>query len=230
MKYIVYTLHNISYWILIPYISYIKFNFRILVDDAHGIGTLGKTGAGASELLNCQDDIDIYFGTFAKSFASIGAFISSTENVVEFLKYNTRSQIFAKSLPSPIVEGAIKRLEVMRRGTEQKDKLWDIANALQSGLKRAGFNLGNTQSVVTPVYLNGGVGEATNLTFDLRENYNIFCSIVTYPVVPKGVILLRLIPTAVHTLEEVEYTIKSFSEIKDKLANGEYISEEIANV
>ena len=207
-----------------------KFNFRILVDDAHGIGTLGKTGAGASEFLNCQDDIDIYFGTFAKSFASIGAFISSTEDVVEFLKYNTRSQIFAKSLPSPIVEGAIKRLEVIRRDTSQKDKLWEIANALQSGLKSAGFNLGNTQSVVTPVYLTGGVGEATNLTFDLRENYNIFCSIVTYPVVPKGVILLRLIPTAVHTLEEVEYTIKSFSEIKDKLANGEYISEEIANV
>ena len=207
-----------------------KFNFRILVDDAHGIGTLGKTGAGASELLNCQDDIDIYFGTFAKSFASIGAFISSTEDVVEFLKYNTRSQIFAKSLPSPIVEGAIKRLEVIRRDTGQKDKLWEIANALQSGLKSAGFNLGNTQSVVTPVYLTGGVGEATNLTFDLRENYNIFCSIVTYPVVPKGVILLRLIPTAVHSLEEVEYTIKSFSEIKDKLADGEYISEEIANV
>ena len=207
-----------------------KFNFRILVDDAHGIGTLGKTGAGASELLNCQDDIDIYFGTFAKSFASIGAFISSTEDIIEFLKYNTRSQIFAKSLPSPIVEGAIKRLEVIRRDSGQKDKLWRIANALQSGLKSAGFNLGNTQSVVTPVYLTGGVGEATNLTFDLRENYNIFCSIVTYPVVPKGVILLRLIPTAVHTLEEVEYTIKSFSEIKDKLANGEYISEEIANV
>jgi len=207
-----------------------KFNFRILVDDAHGIGTLGKTGAGASELLNCQDDIDIYFGTFAKSFASIGAFISSTEDIVEFLKYNTRSQIFAKSLPSPIVEGAIKRLEVIRRDASQKDKLWEIANALQSGLKSAGFDLGNTQSVVTPVYLNGGVAEATNLTFDLRENYNIFCSIVTYPVVPKGVILLRLIPTAVHTLGEVEYTIKSFSEIKDKLANGDYISEEIANV
>lgn len=207
-----------------------KFNFRILVDDAHGIGTLGETGAGTSELLNCQDDIDIYFGTFAKSFASIGAFISSTEDVVEFLKYNTRSQIFAKSLPSPIVEGAIKRLDLIRRDTGQKDKLWKIANALQSGLKNAGFNLGNTQSVVTPVYLTGGVGEATNLTFDLRENYNIFCSIVTYPVVPKGVILLRLIPTAVHTLEEVEYTIKSFSEIKDKLANGEYVSEEIANV
>ena len=207
-----------------------KFNFRILVDDAHGIGTLGETGAGASELLNCQDDIDIYFGTFAKSFASIGAFISSTEDVIEFLKYNTRSQIFAKSLPSPIVEGAIKRLEVIRRNSGQKDKLWKIANALQSGLKNAGFNLGNTQSVVTPVYLSGGVGEATNLTFDLRENYNIFCSIVTYPVVPKGVILLRLIPTAIHTLEEVEYTIKSFSEIKYKLANGEYISEGIVNV
>ena len=207
-----------------------KFNFRILVDDAHGVGTLGKTGAGASEHLNCQNDIDIYFGTFAKSFASIGAFISSTEDVIEYLRYNTRSQIFAKSLPSPIVEGAIKRLEIIRRGTKQKDKLWIIANALQLGLKSAGFNLGNTQSVVTPVYLNGGVGEATNLTFDLRENYNIFCSIVTYPVVPKGVILLRLIPTAVHTLEEVEYTIKSFSEIKDKLANGDYISEEIANV
>lgn len=207
-----------------------KFNFRIFVDDAHGIGTMGATGGGSGEELGCQDQIDVYFGTFAKSFASIGAFISSTEDVVEYLRYNMRSQIFAKSLPMPIVEGAIKRLEIMRRGTEQKDKLWAIANSLQSGLKSAGFELGNTQSAVTPVYLTGGVGEATNLTFDLRENYNIFCSIVTYPVVPKGVILLRLIPTAVHTLEEVEYTIKSFSEIKEKLANGEYISEEIANV
>ena len=207
-----------------------KFNFRIFVDDAHGIGTMGNTGAGVGEEFGCQDQIDVYFGTFAKSFASVGAFISSTEDVVEYLRYNMRSQIFAKSLPMPIVVGAIKRLEIMRRGTEQKDKLWAIANSLQSGLKSAGFELGNTQSAVTPVYLTGGVGEATNLTFDLRENYNIFCSIVTYPVVPKGVILLRLIPTAVHTLEEVEYTIKSFSEIKDKLSNGEYISEEIANV
>ena len=207
-----------------------RFNFRIFVDDAHGIGTMGNTGAGSGEELGCQDQIDVYFGTFAKSFASVGAFISSTDDVVEYLRYNMRSQIFAKSLPMPIVEGAIKRLEIMRRGTEQKDKLWAIANSLQSGLKSSGFELGNTQSAVTPVYLTGGVGEATNLTFDLRENYNIFCSIVTYPVVPKGVILLRLIPTAVHTLEEVEYTIKSFSEIKDKLANGEYISEEIANV
>ncbi len=207
-----------------------KFNFRILVDDAHGVGTMGDTGAGTSEYLNCQDEIDIYFGTFAKSFASIGAFISSTEDVIEYLRYNTRSQIFAKSLPTPIVVGAIKRLEIMRKGTEQKDKLWKIANALQTGLKDAGFKLGNTQSVVTPVYLSGGVGEATNLTLDLRENYNIFCSIVTYPVVPKDVILLRLIPTAVHTLDEVDYTIKCFSKIKDKLENGEYFSKEIANI
>lgn len=207
-----------------------KYNFRVFVDDAHGVGTMGKTGSGSSEELDCIDDVDILFGTFAKSFASVGAFISSTEDVVEYLRYNMRSQIFAKSLPMPLVVGAIKRLEIMRRGTEQKDKLWTIANALQSGLKKAGFELGNTQSAVTPVYLSGGVGEATNLTFDLRENYNIFCSIVTYPVVPKGVILLRLIPTAVHTLEEVDYTIKSFSEIKDKLAKGEYISEEIANI
>ncbi|MDG1850015.1 MAG: aminotransferase class I/II-fold pyridoxal phosphate-dependent enzyme [Flavobacteriales bacterium] len=207
-----------------------KYNFRVFVDDAHGVGTMGDTGSGSAEQLDCIDDIDILFGTFAKSFASVGAFISSTEDVVEYLRYNMRSQIFAKSLPMPLVVGAIKRLEIMRRGTEQKDKLWAIANALQSGLKEAGFELGNTQSAVTPVYLSGGVGEATNLTFDLRENYNIFCSIVTYPVVPKGVILLRLIPTAVHSLEEVEYTIKSFSEIKDKLAKGEYISEEIANI
>ena len=207
-----------------------KFNFRLFVDDAHGIGTMGAEGRGAGEELDCQDEIDVYFGTFAKSFASIGAFISSTEDIVEYLRYNMRSQIFAKSLPMPLVIGAIKRLEIMRRGTEQKDKLWAIANVLQAGLKNAGFELGNTQSAVTPVYLSGGVGEATNLTFDLRENYSIFCSIVTYPVVPKGVILLRLIPTAVHTIEEVEYTIKSFSEIKVKLAKGEYISEEIANV
>jgi glycine C-acetyltransferase len=207
-----------------------KFEFRLFVDDAHGVGTMGKTGFGSGEELGCQEHIDVLFGTFAKSFASVGAFISSTSDVVEFLRYNMRSQIFAKSLPMPLVIGAIKRLEIMRRGTEQKDKLWRIANALQYGLKHAGFDIGNTQSAVTPVYLSGGVSEATNLTFDLRENYNIFCSIVTYPVVPKGVILLRLIPTAVHSLEEVDYTIKCFSEIKEKLANGEYISEKIVSI
>ena len=206
-----------------------KYNFRLFVDDAHGFGTMGETGYGTGEHLDCHEEIDVYFGTFAKSMASIGAFISSTEDVVEFLRYNMRSQIFAKSLPMPIVIGAIKRLELLQSKPELKGNLWNIANNLQSGLRKAGFNLGNTQSAVTPVYLSGGVGEATNLTLDLRENFGIFCSIVTYPVVPKGVILLRLIPTAIHTLEDVNYTIESFSAIKDKLENGEYISEKLAS-
>ena len=206
-----------------------KYNFRLLVDDAHGFGTMGETGYGAGEHLGCHDEIDIYFGTFAKSMASIGAFISSTEDVVEYLRYNMRSQIFAKSLPMPITIGAIKRLELLQSKPELKANLWNIANSLQSGLRKAGFNLGNTESAVTPVYLSGGVGEATNLTLDLRENFGIFCSIVTYPVVPKGVILLRLIPTAVHTLEDVNYTIESFSAIKDKLEKGEYVSEKLAS-
>ncbi len=206
-----------------------KYNFRLLVDDAHGFGTMGETGYGAGEHLGCHDEIDIYFGTFAKSMASIGAFISSTEDVVEYLRYNMRSQIFAKSLPMPITIGAIKRLELLQSKPELKANLWNITNSLQSGLRKAGFNLGNTESAVTPVYLSGGVGEATNLTLDLRENFGIFCSIVTYPVVPKGVILLRLIPTAVHTLEDVKYTIDSFSAIKDKLEKGEYVSEKLAS-
>lgn len=206
-----------------------KYNFRLLVDDAHGFGTMGETGYGAGEHLGCHDEIDVYFGTFAKSMASIGAFISSTEDVVEYLRYNMRSQIFAKSLPMPITIGAIKRLELLQSKPELKANLWNIANSLQSGLRKAGFDLGNTESAVTPVYLSGGVGEATNLTLDLRENFGIFCSIVTYPVVPKGVILLRLIPTAVHTLEDVNYTIESFSAIKDKLEKGEYVSEKLAS-
>ena len=206
-----------------------KYNFRLLVDDAHGFGTMGETGYGAGEHLGCHDEIDVYFGTFAKSMASIGAFISSTEDVVEYLRYNMRSQIFAKSLPMPITIGAIKRLELLQSKPELKANLWNIANSLQSGLRKAGFNLGNTESAVTPVYLSGGVGEATNLTLDLRESFGIFCSIVTYPVVPKGVILLRLIPTAVHTLEDVNYTIESFSAIKDKLEKGEYVSEKLAS-
>ena len=207
-----------------------KYQFRLFVDDAHGFGTMGETGAGTGEYLKCQDEIDVYFGTFAKSMASIGAFVSSTENVIEFLRYNMRSQIFAKSLPMPLVIGAIKRLELLQNKPELKNRLWTIANALQDGLRKAGFELGNTESAVTPVYLSGGVGEATNLTLDLRENYGIFCSIVTYPVVPKGVILLRLIPTAIHTLDDVKYTIESFTAVKDKLAAGKYISETLANV
>ena len=177
-----------------------KFNFRLFVDDAHGIGTLGATGAGTGEEQGCQDGIDVYFGTFAKSFALIGGFISSEEHVVEFLRYNMRSQIFAKSLPLPLVVGALKRLELMRTQPQLKSKLWEITNALQSGLKDAGFEIGPTNSCVTPVYMNGSIPESTNLIYDLRENYNIFCSMVVYPVVPKGMIILRLIPTAVHSI------------------------------
>lgn len=204
-----------------------KFNFRLMVDDAHGIGVMGETGAGTGEAQGVQDDIDIYFGTFAKSFALIGAFISADKQVIDFLRYNTRSQVFAKSLPMPFVVGALKRLEMMRADSSHRENLWKVATALQEGLKANGFNIGKTNSPVTPVFLNGAVTEATNLTMDLRENFDLFCSIVVYPVVPKGVIMLRLIPTAVHTMEDVAYTIECFSKIKDKLNRGEYFSEKI---
>ena len=204
-----------------------KYSFRLFVDDAHGFGTLGKTGAGAGEEQGCQDGIDIYFGTFAKSMASIGAFVAGEADVIDFLRYNMRSQIFAKSLPMPIVIGALKRLELLRSSPELKDKLWTIVNALQDGLKKAGFDIGDTQSCVTPVYLNGTIPEATALIVDLRENYDIFCSMVVYPVVPKGIILLRLIPTAVHTLEDVNYTIETFTKIREYLTAGKYNTDKI---
>ncbi len=207
-----------------------KYNFRLFVDDAHGVGTMGKTGAGTGEEQGCQDGIDIYFGTFAKSFALIGGFISADEAVVTYLRYNMRSQIFAKALPIALVEGLLKRLELIRNHPEYRTKLWEITNALQKGLKDAGFNIGKTNTPVTPVYLNGTVDEATNMTFELREKYNIFCSIVVYPVIPKGQIILRLIPTAVHTLDDVKYTIEAFSAIKDKLTSGEYAKGGFAKV
>lgn len=207
-----------------------KYSFRLFVDDAHGIGTMGKTGGGTGEEQGCQDGIDIYFGTFAKSFALIGGFISSDAQVIEYLRYNMRSQIFAKSLPMPLVVGALKRLELIRTKPELKNKLWEITNALQSGLKNAGFEIGVTNSPVTPVYMNGSIPEATNLIVDLRENFNIFCSMVVYPVVPKGMIILRLIPTAVHTMEDVNYTIDAFSKIVNKLKTGQYMAEKIAPV
>ncbi|MFK7900434.1 MAG: aminotransferase class I/II-fold pyridoxal phosphate-dependent enzyme [Cyclobacteriaceae bacterium] len=203
-----------------------RFNFRLMVDDAHGFGTLGKTGAGAGEEQGVQDEIDIYFSTFAKSMAGIGAFISSEKYVIDFLRYNTRSQIFAKSLPMPFVKGMHKRLKMIMASTQYKDKLWTIVNALQNGLKEKGFNIGTTKSPVTPVFLNGTPEEAARLTMDLRENYALFCSIVLYPVVPKGVVMLRLIPTAMHSLEDVDYTIKCFESISDKLKKGEYDTKE----
>jgi len=207
-----------------------KYNFRLLVDDAHGFGTMGKTGAGTGEHLSVQDEIDIYFGTFAKAMAGIGAFVAGNKKMINFLMYNMRSQIYAKSLPMPMVIGAFKRLELLKTKPELKEKLWTIVNALQSGLKEKGFDLGNTESPVTPVFFKGGLPEATNVTKELRENFNVFCSIIIYPVVPKGVIMLRLIPTAVHTLDDVEYTISAFSEIKKNLDAGKYSTGEVAKM
>ena len=207
-----------------------QYNFRLLVDDAHGFGTMGQTGAGVGEHLGVNDQIDVYFGTFAKSMASIGAFVASTKEVIYYLMYNMRSQIFAKSLPMPLVVGALKRLELVKKHPEFREKLWTITRALQNGLKERGFNLGNTESPVTPVFLSGQASEGTNLAYDLRENFNIFCSVVGYPVVPKGVIIIRIIPTAVHTLEDVEYTLNAFSKIKENLDAGKYATGQIVDI
>ncbi len=208
-----------------------KYNFRLLVDDAHGFGTMGPKGAGTGEHFGVQDDIDLYFSTFAKAMAGIGAFIASNEDVVNFLRYNMRSQTYAKSLPMPMVIGALKRLELLKTKAELRENLWKIVTALQKGLREKGFNLGHTESPVTPVFLSGiTLQETTNLVMDLRENYHVFCSIVIYPVVPKDVVMLRIIPTAVHTMDDVNYTINAFSEIQQKLQSGNYKSEKLASL
>ena len=207
-----------------------KVPFRLLVDDAHGFGTLGETGAGAGEAQGCQDEIDLYFSTFAKSMASIGAFMAGPRTIIDYIRYNIRSQIFAKSLPMPYVVGNLKRLELLRSKPELKANLWKNALALQNGLKERGFDIGKTDSVVTPVYMKGGVEEATAMVMDIRENYKIFCSIVVYPVIPKGHIIYRLIPTAVHTQEEIDLTLKAFSETKAKLDAGAYKVAEIPDM
>jgi len=199
-----------------------EFDFRLLVDDAHGFGTLGQTGSGVGEEQGVMSDIDVYFATFAKSMASTGAFVAGSKHVIKFLKYNMRSQMFAKSLQMQLVVGAIKRLEILRNEPVHKQKLWDNVKMLQTGLKKRGFDIGKTQSCVTPVFLKGDVPEAMVLVKDLREKYNIFCSIVVYPVIPKGLILLRLIPTATHTVEDIEETLDSFSKIREKLTDGYY--------
>ena len=207
-----------------------EFEFRLLVDDAHGLGTMGATGSGVPEHFGVTDKVDLHFGTFAKSMAGIGAFIAGSEEICNYLRYNMRSQTFAKSLPMAMVVGSLKRLEILRTQPELREKLWNIVNALQSGLKAQGFDLGVTNSPVTPVYFKGGVGEATNVVMDLRENFNVFCSVVAYPVIPKGQIMLRLIPTAMHTLEDVEYTIKAFAQVRAKLEEGKYNVSQIPSI
>jgi glycine C-acetyltransferase len=204
-----------------------KYNFRLLVDDAHGFGTLGKTGAGAGEEQGVQDGIDVYFSTFAKSMANIGAFVAADKEIIDYLKYNLRSQMFAKALPMIQTIGSLKRLELLRNSSEIKDKLWVNVNALQNGLKAKGFNIGDTNTCITPVYLEGSVPEAMVMVNDLRENYGIFLSIVIYPVIPKGIILLRMIPTTSHTLSDVDETLTAFEAIREKLENGTY--KEIAD-
>jgi glycine C-acetyltransferase len=206
------------------------YDFRLLVDDAHGFGTLGKTGAGAGEEQGVQDKIDLYFSTFAKSMASIGAFVAGEKAIIDYIRYNIRSQIFAKSLPMPVVLGNLKRLDLLRTKPELKEKLWDNARKLQNGLKEKGFDIGKTDSPVTPVYMKGGVEEATAMVMDLRENYGIFASVVLYPVIPKGHIIYRLIPTAVHTDEDIEETLNAFEATKKRLDAGAYKSEAIPDM
>lgn len=207
-----------------------EYSFRLLVDDAHGFGTMGATGAGAPEHFGVTEEVDLLFGTFAKSMAGIGAFVAGPNHIVNILRYNMRSQTFAKSLPMTMVIGALKRLELIRTQPELRTKLWNVVHAIQGGLKEAGFDLGRTNSPVTPVYLKGGPVEGTNMIRDLRENYNVFCSIVVYPVIPKGELIIRIIPTAVHTLDDVKYTIDAFKEIKKKLEAGVYNTDEMAKV
>jgi glycine C-acetyltransferase len=204
-----------------------EFKFRLLIDDAHGFGTMGKTGAGTHEAQNCIDGIDVYFGTFAKSMAGIGAFVASTEEITNYLRYNMRSQTFAKSLPMPMVVGLRKRLELLKTKPELREKLWEIATTLQNGLRARGFDLGVTNTMVTPVFFKGELSDATAITMDLRENYSIFCSIVVYPVIPKGLLELRIIPTASHSLEDVQRTLDAFSEVGGKLKSGYYKEQKI---
>lgn len=207
-----------------------KYNFRLLVDDAHGFGTMGETGAGTGEAQGCQDGIDLYFSTFAKSMASIGAFISGEKDVIWYLRYNLRSQIYAKSLPMPIVIGNLKRLELLRSKPELKAQLWENVNKLQDGFRGRGFDLGNTNSPVTPVYLKVSIPETINLVVDLRENHGIFCSAVTYPVIPKGMLMLRIIPTASHNDDDIQKTLEAFSAIREKINSGAYLKEDLVKV
>src|SRR3982751_4627401 len=204
-----------------------KYQFRLLVDDAHGFGTLGKTGAGAGEEQDVQDDIDLYFSTFAKSMASIGAFVAGDKAIIDYIRWNIRSQIFAKSLPMPLTLGNLKRLELLRTQPQLKEKLWENARKLQNGLKERGFDIGKTDTPVTPVYMKGGVEEATAMVMDLRENYGVFASIVVYPVIPKGHIIYRLIPTASHTDADIQETLTAFEATKKKLDQGAYKAEMI---
>ena len=209
-----------------------KYSFRILIDDAHGFGVMGPTGRGTSEHFNVMDDIDIYIGAYAKAMAIIGGFVAGPKYVIEYLRYNMRSQMYAKSLPLAIVEGCEKRLEIIRsaEGDALRAQLWKVTRALQKGFRDLGFDIGPAEACVTPVHVLGDVVQATNIAMDLRENYRIFCSVITYPVIPKGMIIFRIIPTAAHTMDDVNYTLNAFTEVKEKLAKGFYDGDEVPNM
>ena len=207
-----------------------KYEFRIVIDDAHGFGYMGATGAGADEAQGCQDKIDLYFSTFVKSMGSIGAFISGEKAIIDYLRYNVRSQIFAKSLPLPIVDGMLVRMEMLLTMPELREKLWSNVKRIQNGLREKGFDIGDTNSPVTPIYMKGDVPEATNMVMDLRENHHIFCSIVVYPVIPKGEIIYRIIPTAAHSDEDIDDTLKAFEIVKKRLDNGDYKAANIPDM
>ena len=191
-----------------------KYPFRLLVDDAHGFGTLGHDGSGAGTQLGCHDGIDIYFGTFAKAVALIGAFVAAEPRVIEFLKANTRSQIFAKSLPMPIVVSARERIKLIRKNPQWREQLWENTKKLRSGLVELGYNVLPSESPVTPVLTEGSTDLAQTIMREMREEHGVFVSGVAYPVVPKGVVLLRLIPMAGHTDAHIEKTLKAFEAIK----------------
>ena len=207
-----------------------KYQFRLLIDDAHGFGIMGEHGRGTSEHFGVMDGVDIYIGAFAKSMASIGGFVAGPKEVINYLKFNMRSQMYAKSLPMPLVIGNMKRLEIIDspKGDMLRKKLFDVTRALQDGFRKEGFDIGPAEACVSPVHIKGGIAQATKIVKDLRENYRIFCSIVIYPVIPKGMIIFRIIATAAHTLEDVDYTLNAFKEIRSKLDAGVYDGDDIA--
>ena len=204
-----------------------KYNFRFMIDDAHGFGLLGEHGRGTSEQLGCMDAVDLYIGAFAKSMASIGGFVAGPHKIINYLRANLRSQLYAKSQPMAFVLGNIKRMQIIDspEGDELRRKCWQITHAIQDGFRKEGFDIGEAEACVTPVHIRGGVAQATQMAKDLRENYRIFCSIVVYPVIPPGMVIFRIVSTAAHTMEDVEYTLKAFKEIKAKLDAGVYDDE-----
>ncbi len=204
-----------------------KYSFRMMIDDAHGFGVMGPHGRGTSEHFDVMDGVDIYIGAYAKSMAIIGGFVAADKAIIDYLRYNMRSQIYAKSLPMPIVEGCLKRLEIIDspEGDMLRERLWKVTRRLQEGFREMGFEIGPAEACVTPVHVEAGVNQASNIAVALREEYHIFCSVVIYPVIPPGMVIFRIIPTAAHSMDDVERTLAAFRDIKERLDRGEFDKE-----